>query len=66
MRAAFLPDLRPLGEPAATAGVDQNPALYRIQIEATLALQETARRRGLPADQKGLARALLDVLTELP
>ena len=46
----------------ATAGVKQNPALYRIHMEATSALQETARRRGLPADQKGLARALLDAL----
>ncbi|MCP3446074.1 YkgJ family cysteine cluster protein [Bradyrhizobium sp. CCGUVB14] len=44
----------------ATAGVKQNPALYRIHMEATSVLQETARRRGLPADQKGLARALLD------
>jgi len=44
----------------ASAGVKQNPALYRIHMEATSVLQETARRRGLPADQKGLARALLD------
>ncbi|WP_210268415.1 MULTISPECIES: YkgJ family cysteine cluster protein [Bradyrhizobium] len=44
----------------ATAGVKQNPALYRIHMEATSVLQETARRRGLPADQKGLARALPD------
>ncbi|ANV99621.1 YkgJ family cysteine cluster protein [Bradyrhizobium icense] len=50
----------------AAAGVDQNPALYRIHKEATVALQETARRRGLPAEQKGLARALLDVFMELP
>lgn len=50
----------------ATAGVDQNPALYRIHMEATVALQETARRRGLPAEQKGLTHALLDVLIGLP
>jgi len=50
----------------ATAGVVQNAALYRIHMEATSALQETARRRGLPADQKGLARALLDAFMHSP
>jgi hypothetical protein len=60
-------ELTSVFDPAfATAGVDQNPALYRIHKEATVALQETARRHGLPADQKGLARALLDAFIELP
>jgi hypothetical protein len=32
-------------------------------MEATLALEQAARSRGLPAQQKGLAQALLDELT---
>lgn len=40
-------------------GVDQNPARYRLYEFATRALEETARRRGLPAQQRGLASALL-------
>lgn len=40
-------------------GVDQNPARYRLYEFATRALEETARRRGLPSQQRGLASALL-------
>lgn len=50
----------------ATASVEQNQALYRIHVEATLALQVAAHRRGLPAEQKGLACALLEILSERP
>jgi Fe-S-cluster containining protein len=47
-------------------GVDQNPAHFRIHMVATLALEQAARSRGLPAQQKGLAQALLDELTVIP
>lgn len=50
------------GPSADARGVDQNPAQYRIHMEATVALQETARLRGLPAEQRGLASALLEAL----
>jgi hypothetical protein len=33
---------------------------------ATLALEQAAQSRGLPAQQKGLAQALLDELTAIP
>lgn len=49
-----------------TAGVQQNPALFRIHMEATGALEETARRRGLPFAQMGLAHALLSVAADQP
>jgi Fe-S-cluster containining protein len=42
------------------AGVAQNPAHFRIHMEATFALEQAARDRGLPDAQKGLAQALLD------
>ncbi|WP_449221191.1 YkgJ family cysteine cluster protein [Tistrella mobilis] len=42
--------------------VPQNAGQYRLFIEATAALQETARRRGLADGQRGLAAALLDAL----
>lgn len=42
--------------------VPQNAGQYRLFIEATAALQETARRRGLAGGQRGLAAALLDAL----
>jgi Fe-S-cluster containining protein len=42
------------------AGVEQNPAHFRIHMEATFALEQAAKSRGLPHQQKGLARALLD------
>lgn len=42
------------------SGVEQNAAHYRIHMEATFALEQAARDRGLSAEQKGLAQALLD------
>jgi uncharacterized protein len=42
------------------SGVEQNAAHYRIHMEATFALEQAARDRGLAAKQKGLAQALLD------
>jgi Fe-S-cluster containining protein len=51
------------GEIADGSGVEQNAAHYRIHMEATFALEQAARDRGLPAQQKGLAEALL---AELP
>jgi hypothetical protein len=44
-------------------GVEQNAAHYRIHMEATFALEQAARNRGLPDAQKGLAQALLDEMT---
>ena len=41
-------------------GVEQNAAHFRIYMEATFALEQAARHRGLPDQQKGLAQALLD------
>jgi uncharacterized protein len=48
------------GETPAGSGVEQNAAHFRIHMEATFALEQAARRRGLPDQQKGLAQALLD------
>lgn len=48
------------GDIADGSGVEQNAAHYRIHMEATMALEQAAQRRGLPAQQKGLAQALLD------
>jgi Fe-S-cluster containining protein len=42
------------------SGVEQNAAHYRIHMEATFALEQAAQQRGLPAEQKGLAQALLE------
>lgn len=47
------------------AGVEQNAAHYRIHMEATFALEQAARHRGLPDAQKGLAQALLDEMDAL-
>ncbi len=47
---------------AQGAGVEQNPAHYRIHMEATFALEQAARDRGEPAEQKGLAAALLEAM----
>ncbi|UGV27223.1 YkgJ family cysteine cluster protein [Rhodopseudomonas boonkerdii] len=47
------------GDIADGTGVEQNAAHYRIHMEATFALEQAARDRGLPADQQGLAEALL-------
>ena len=40
-------------------GVEQNAGHFRIHTEATYALEQAAKDRGLPAEQKGLAAALL-------
>jgi Fe-S-cluster containining protein len=50
------------GEITDGSGVEQNAAHYRIHMEATFALEQAARQRGLPAEQKGLAQALLDAM----
>jgi len=46
-------------DPASEGGVDQNPAHYRLHVEATHALIDTARNRGLPHQQTGFVAALL-------
>lgn len=46
-------------------GIDQHPPLYRLHREATAALEQEARRRGLPAAQTGLSRGLLAALEAL-
>lgn len=48
------------GDPASGLGVEQIPSHFRIHMEATAALEQEARNRGLAAEQKGLAQALLD------
>lgn len=48
------------GDASDGRGVEQSAAHFRIHMEATMALEQAARQRGLPAEQKGLARALLD------
>jgi len=50
------------GENPDGGGVDQNPARYRLYEFATRALEETARRRGVPSQQQGLSAALLSQL----
>jgi Fe-S-cluster containining protein len=42
--------------------ITQNPAQFRVYVEATGALEQAARLRGLSAQQKGLSAALLEVL----
>ena len=44
------------------SSVAQNPSQFRVYVEATGVLEQEARSRGLPAQQKGLAAALLEVL----
>jgi len=44
------------------SGVEQNAAHFRIHMEATFALEQAARHRGLPDQQKGLAEALLEAM----
>lgn len=46
-------------DPKSEAGVDQNPAHYRLHVEATHALIDAARNRGLPSGQTGFVAALL-------
>jgi len=47
------------------AGVAQSAAHYRIHMEATAALEQAARQRGLPAQQQGLADALLKAMSAI-
>ena len=44
----------------APGGVEQNAGHFRIHTEATFALEQAAKYRGLPAEQKGLVAALLE------
>ena len=44
----------------AEGGVEQNAGHFRIFTEATFALEQAAKDRGLPAAQQGLVLALLD------
>lgn len=44
----------------AEGGVDQNAGHFRIHTEATFALEQAAKDRGLPAEQKALVTALLE------
>lgn len=47
---------------SAVHSIPQNPSQFRVYVEATAALQRAAISRGLPAQQAGLAAALLSVL----
>lgn len=46
----------------AEGGVEQNAGHFRIFTEATFALEQTAKDRGLAPEQKGLVEALLEEL----
>ncbi|HEY8333709.1 MAG TPA: YkgJ family cysteine cluster protein, partial [Tardiphaga sp.] len=48
------------GNDPTAGGVEQNAAHFRVHLEATAALEQEARNRGLPDRQKGLAQALLE------
>jgi len=50
-------------DPASEGGVDQSPAHYRLHVEATHALIDAARNRGLPHGQTGFVAALLAELS---
>jgi Fe-S-cluster containining protein len=50
------------GDAPAGAGVEQNAAHFRIHLEATSALEQAARLRGLPDTQRPLAEALLEAM----
>lgn len=47
---------------APDGGIPQNASLFRLHRDATAVLEQTARVRGEPAMQKGLAEALLDAM----
>lgn len=47
---------------APKGGIPQNASLFRLHRDATAVLEQTARVRGEPAMQKGLAEALLDAM----
>lgn len=49
-------------DPEAEGGVDQNPGHYRLHMEATKALVNAARNRGLPHAQTGFVQSLLSEL----
>ena len=49
----------------ADGGVEQNAAHFRIFTEATYALEQAARDRGLAPEQKGLVAALLEEMESL-
>lgn len=44
--------------------IPQNPSHFRVYVEATKALEQAALARGRPAEQQGLAAALLAALGE--
>jgi Fe-S-cluster containining protein len=48
----------------AEGGVEQNAGHFRIHTEATFALEQAAKDRGLPAEQQGLVVALLEAMGE--
>lgn len=48
---------------APEGGVPQNASLFRLHRDATAVLEQTARARGEPATQRGLAEALLDAMS---
>ncbi|UZE51598.1 YkgJ family cysteine cluster protein [Rhodopseudomonas sp. P2A-2r] len=48
------------GNDPSAGGVAQNAAHFRIHLEATSALEQAARDRGLPDAQQPLAQALLE------
>jgi hypothetical protein len=50
------------GDVPVGAGVEQNPAHFRIHLEATSALEQAARQRGLSDAQRPLAEALLEAM----
>lgn len=47
---------------APDGGIPQNASLFRMHRDATAVLEQTARVRGEPAMQRGLAEALLDAM----
>ncbi|MDB5615874.1 YkgJ family cysteine cluster protein [Tardiphaga sp.] len=49
---------------APDGGVEQNAAHFRIHTEATFALEQVAKARGLPSAQIGLVVALLEAMHE--
>ncbi|TCR92977.1 YkgJ family cysteine cluster protein [Rhizobium sp. BK376] len=49
---------------SAVTTITQNPAQFRVYVEATGALEQAARLRGLSAQQKGLSAALLELLPD--
>lgn len=47
---------------STVTAIPQNPSQFRVYVEATKALEQAALARGRPAEQTGLAAALLAVL----